>query len=88
MPQQRARVGRLAEVTQLVRVDDPSHGLDLAVGDVERHHADQLVVGGQEHRAGLAVQLDSPHRDPAKPDKLRHLGEPADTRALLRGASS
>jgi len=47
-------------VRELVRVHDRAHRLDLAIRDVERHHVDDLAVGVEERRAGLAVDLDGP----------------------------
>src|SRR5262249_45915253 len=42
---------------QLVRVDDPAHGLHVAVDDVDRHDADQAARPVEEHRPRLAVDL-------------------------------
>jgi hypothetical protein len=45
-------------MSQLVRVDDRSGALHLALGDVQRHHADQ-GAGAVEHQgARLTVDLD------------------------------
>jgi hypothetical protein len=57
--QEQAQVANGANVPQLVRVDDRSHGLDLSAGDLERQHADQLPSAVEHERARLAVHLTS-----------------------------
>ena len=42
---------------QLVGIDDRAHGLDLALGDVEADHADQLALAVEEHRTRLPVHV-------------------------------
>src|SRR5205085_8621870 len=59
---QPAQVPHGPQVPQLVRIDDRAHALDLAVGDVEDHHADQPVVAVEEQctsawRAGSSSAL-------------------------------
>ena len=48
-------------MSELVRVADRAHGLDAAVGDVEREDEDRRVLGAEEDRARLPVDLDQPH---------------------------
>ena len=47
--QRRPHVRHRPDVAELVRVDDRADGLDLPVGDVERHHADHAL---RRRRAG------------------------------------
>jgi hypothetical protein len=44
-------------VAELVRVDDRAHALDLALRDVEAHHADQLAVAVEDQRTRLPVHV-------------------------------
>jgi hypothetical protein len=57
LAQERAQVGHRPQVLQLVRVDDRAHALDLAVGDVEDHHAGQSALAVEEQRTRLPVDL-------------------------------
>src|ERR687891_1024887 len=57
LAQQRVQVGERPQVPQLVRVDDRVHALDLALRDVEGHHADQPALAVEEQRTWLSVYL-------------------------------
>ena len=60
--EQLGQVGERAEVPQLVAVDDAAGRDDLPVLDLQRHHADQPAVGGEEQRARLTVDARRPDR--------------------------
>src|SRR5918997_5444299 len=89
---QRVRVAHLAEVAELLRVDDRADRLDLAVGDIEREDTDQPPVGIEELGPGLTVhvhaaKLDADaNRDP--PPVAKHLDDldPAKGGTLDRGS--
>ena len=71
-PQQRFEVADGPEMRQLVGVRDSSDAVDLAAGDVERHHADQPLLWVEVERSGGAVDLDRPEGD------ARNTARPAD----------
>ena len=54
---EQGQVADLAEVAELVRVDDGTDGLDAAVGDVEGEDAHEAAVGVDGEQAGVAVDL-------------------------------
>jgi hypothetical protein len=51
------QVGERPQVPELVRVGDRADGLDLALRDVEDHHADQPALAVEEQRTRLSVHV-------------------------------
>src|SRR4051794_4117797 len=80
---QRVEIRHRPEVPELVRVDHGADAPDPALVDLQRHHVDYPVVGGEHDRARLAVDRDPSHRDAADPLRcLRPCREgPSDARA-------
>src|SRR5918996_3018630 len=90
---QRVRVAHLAEVAELLRVDDRADRLDLAVGDIEGEDTDQPPVRIEELGPGLTVhvhaaKLDAGDASRDPPPVAKHLGDldPAEGGALDRGS--
>src|SRR5689334_18600450 len=54
---QRPGIAHLAQVAELVGVDDGVDALDLTLGDVQHHRAEDRSVGIQVEGAGLTVDL-------------------------------
>jgi hypothetical protein len=70
--QHSARVVHVAEVLELVRVDDSHYGPNLLSRDVERHHANQLSIVVEQESTRLAVYLSRAHRGSGDLDALSH----------------
>ena len=78
-------VGDWSEVRELVGVDDPADGPDLAAGDIEREHADQPLLFVEKERSRAAVDLDWAQRHARDAGGL---AEPVDQRARDTVASA
>src|SRR5919106_2596577 len=89
---QRVRVAHLAEVAELLRVDDRADRLDLAVGDIEGEDTDQPPVEIQELGPGPTVHVHAAKLDADAnrdlPPVAKHPGDldPAEGGALDRGS--